>query len=118
MFSGLFGVAEMLRTFLYLMGGLMTAVLLTPAGRAGPHEDAKLAEFFHRYLETEMRHQPTLATRLGDHRYDHLLDDLSPKARREGEERLRLTLNNLRKEVDYAKLSRSGQIDFEILEHE
>jgi uncharacterized protein (DUF885 family) len=96
----------------------MTALSLTSSMQAEPAEDAKLVAFFHRYLETEMKHQPTLATRLGDHRYDHLLDDLSPRARREADERARHTLGEMRKEINYAKLSRSSQIDFEILEHD
>src|SRR5579864_5627452 len=105
----------MFRVLLYSLGGLMTALSLTQPIQAEPPEDAKLAQFFHRYLETEMLHQPTMATRLGDHRYDHLLDDLSRHARREADERLRQTLKEMHKEIDYGKLSRSSQIDFEIL---
>src|SRR5205085_6392576 len=57
------------------------------------------------------------ATRLGDSRFDDQLDDLSPKARATGTRRTRQALENLSKEIDYKQLSRSGQIDFEILRH-
>ena len=105
-----------MRPFARLTGVFM-AVLLT-AAPAAADEDAKLAAFFRRYLDEEMRHRPSEATRLGDHRYDHLLDDLSPKARAAGVARLRAAATALSNEIAYAKLSRAGQIDFEILAHE
>ena len=43
--------------------------------------DAKLESFFKNYLEESFRQRPVDATRLGDHRFDGLLDDLSPRAR-------------------------------------
>jgi uncharacterized protein (DUF885 family) len=101
---------------LALFGGCwqMTA---TGSARAAD-EDAKLAAFFQRYLEEEMKHRPTEATRLGDHRYDHLLDDVSPAAQTATIERLKKAQAALTNEVEYAKLSRSGQIDYEILAHD
>src|SRR6478672_9374374 len=86
-----------------------------PAAPAG--EDAKLAAFFRAYLDAEFRRHPYDATRAGDHRYDHLLDDLSPQARAADLQATRDTIADLPKQVDYAKLSRAGQIDFEILRH-
>jgi len=83
-----------------------------PAG-----EDARLAAFFRKYLDEEFRHRPMEATRLGDHRFDHLLDDLSPKARAASRARLRKTLAALPKEIDVSKLSPSGKVDYNILAH-
>jgi uncharacterized protein (DUF885 family) len=80
-------------------------------------EDAKLATFFRAYLDAEFRRHPFDATRAGDHRYDHLLDDLSPQARAADLKATQDTFADLPKQVDYAKLSRAGQIDFEILRH-
>src|SRR5262249_58093274 len=57
------------------------------------------------------------ATRLGDHRFDHRLDDISGKARAGWTERTRKTLADLPKAIDYQKLSRPAQIDYEILKH-
>lgn len=97
----------------------LTMALTLTIGQAGANspEDAKLTAFFKAYLEEEFKHRPLEATRLGDHRFDHLLDDLSAEARAANVERNRRTLARLPKQVDYQKLSRAGQIDFEILRH-
>ncbi|MHB1426891.1 MAG: DUF885 family protein, partial [Gemmataceae bacterium] len=73
--------------------------------------------FFKTYLEEVFRRRPLEATRLGEHRFDHLLDDISAKARVGWIEHYRQTLAALPKQVEYAKLPRSGQIDFEIFKH-
>jgi hypothetical protein len=92
------------------------------AGLLGSHglvavdeEDAKLTAFFQRYLDEEFRQRPLEATRLGDHRFDTFLDDVSPQARARWIERYRRTLHTLPEEINYRKLSRGGQIDFDIL---
>ena len=81
-------------------------------------EDEKLQTFFKAYLEQNFRLQPTLATGLGDHRYDHLLDDLSKEARVGWKKLAQQTLKELPRQVDYKKLSRAGQVDFEILQQD
>jgi uncharacterized protein (DUF885 family) len=81
-------------------------------------EDARLESFFREHLEERFAREPFLATRLGDHRFDHLLDDLSPEAREATRDHLRKTLGELPRRVNYARLSRPGQIDFEIFQHE
>jgi uncharacterized protein (DUF885 family) len=101
-----------------MLGVFMTALWLTSPIIAANEEDAKLEMFFRKYLDEEMRHAPSYATRLGDHRYDHLLDDLSAKARNATIERTKKALTDLTGEIQYSKLSRAGQIDFEILAHE
>jgi len=95
---------------------LLAVGLFAAAGE--PNEDAKLVAFFKDYQEQRFRLEPLEATRLGEHRFDHLLDDLSPEARARGIELTRRTLARLAKDIDKAKLTRSGQIDFEILEHD
>jgi uncharacterized protein (DUF885 family) len=80
-------------------------------------EDARLTEFFRKYLDEEFRHRPMDATRLGDHRFDGLLDDLSPKARAATTALTRATLAALAREIDRKKLSAAGAIDYEILQH-
>jgi uncharacterized protein (DUF885 family) len=100
--------------------GLLLGVIaaMTPnAALAADDEDARLAAFFRAYLDEDFRARPLEATRLGDHRFDHLLDDLSPEARAGWSVRLRRTLAELPRQIDYQKLSRAGQIDFEILRH-
>jgi uncharacterized protein (DUF885 family) len=96
---------------------LASATLTESSVEQPPTEDAKLTAFFKDYLEKEFRLKPLEATRLGDHRFDHLLDDLSVQARAGQLEHTRATLAGLEKQIDYKKLSRTSQIDFEIFQH-
>lgn len=78
-------------------------------------EDQKLESFFKAHLERQFEVQPTAATSLGDHRFDHRLDDISPAARAGWKQLLERSLRELPRQVDYQKLSRAGQVDYEIL---
>ena len=91
---------------------LVTLMLTSPALA---DEDAKLAAFFKDYLEDYMKHAPVEASRLGDHRYDDQIEDLSPKARAANVERQKAALARLPREVAYDKLAADGKIDFQIL---
>ena len=63
-------------------GGFLAVMLMmvgtAPGADDPPAEDAKLAAFFRAYLDASFRAEPLTATRLGDHRFDDQLDDLSP----------------------------------------
>jgi uncharacterized protein (DUF885 family) len=91
--------------------------LVAQVSAANP-EDQTLESFFKRYLDEQLKLRPVQATGLGDHRYDSQLEDVSPQARATWAEHTRSTLRELPKRVDYSKLSRAGQIDFEILKHD
>lgn len=80
-------------------------------------EDEKLQSFFKDTLEQLFHLRPTEATSLGDHRFDAQLDDISPEARARWNALTKQTLKNLPQQIDYKKLTRDGQIDFEILQH-
>jgi len=95
---------------------LVLAAFAAPLS-AAPTEDARLTAFFQAYLAEAFRLRPLEATRLGEHRFDHLLDDISAKARAGWTEHYRRTLAELPKQIDPAKLSRSAQIDYEIFRH-
>jgi uncharacterized protein (DUF885 family) len=84
----------------------------------GHAADDALQTFFKRYLDERFAMHPMEATQLGDHRFDHLLDDLSPTALEKSLKHLKDTRAKLRKEIDRAKLSRDQQIDFDIFDHE
>jgi uncharacterized protein (DUF885 family) len=88
-----------------------------PKGSAAEAEDGRLTAFFKAYLEEEFRQRPLEATRLGDHCFDHFLDDVSAAARALWAKRYQAALADLPRKVDYGKLSRGAQIDFEILRH-
>jgi uncharacterized protein (DUF885 family) len=104
-----------MKLFVIAMLLLLAAAATVLAAEGAPQtEDARLEAFFKEYLEEEFRQRPLEATRLGDHRFDDVLDDVSPKARNGWAERIVKTLADLPKRIDYKKLSRDGQIDFEI----
>jgi uncharacterized protein (DUF885 family) len=77
--------------------------------------DQSLATFFKEQLEAEFALSPMRATKLGDHRFDAMLDDVSKPALERRRAQTRRTLDELPRRVDYGKLSRDGQVDFEIL---
>jgi uncharacterized protein (DUF885 family) len=91
---------------------------LAHSGAQPETEDAKLQQYFKQYLDAEFKQHPLYATRSGNHDYDHLLDDVSPKARQASIERTRKTFAELPKKIAYKKLTRSNQIDFEIWQSE
>lgn len=80
--------------------------------------DATLDAFFRNHLEESFRMRPLEATMLGDHRFDHLMDDISAGARKGWLDHYRKQLSRLPQEVAYDKLSRNSQIDFEIVRDE
>ena len=100
---------------------VVVALCLQMAGvavHASSEMEGKLTAFFKKYLDESFVLRPLDATRLGDHRFDDQLDDVSPQARARWVEHTRQTLEALPKAVEYAELSRPGQVDFEILQHE
>lgn len=97
--------------------GLFALCLSTHLSQ-GQDADAALRAFFRQYLDQHFQQQPLEATQLGDHRFDGLLDDLSRQARAGWAARTREALAELPKRVPYRKLSRAGQIDFEILQRD
>ncbi len=96
-------------------------LFLVLLGNAAPvtaqEADAKLEAVFKSYLDDYFRLRPMEATRLGDHRFDSQLEELTPAARAKWLEHTKKTLAALPKEVSYQELSRPAQIDFEIFEH-
>jgi hypothetical protein len=80
--------------------------------------DKRLEEFFKAHLEETFALRPFDATLLGDHRFDHLLDDISVQARKRWLTQLREKLAALTKEFDQADLSADGKVDYTILRDE
>lgn len=92
----------------------MVVFIMLAGSVQAQNADAKLDVFFKSYLEETFQMRPLDATLLGDHRFDHLLDDISPKARAKWLEHAKTSLEALEKNIPYAELSRAKQIDFEI----
>jgi uncharacterized protein (DUF885 family) len=101
-----------------LLGLLGLAVFLSGPARAAESEDDKLTAYFKAYLDEEFQHRPVEATRLGDHRFDDRMDDVSPQARAADLERWKAVLADLPRKIDAQKLSPAGRIDFDILRHD
>ncbi len=96
---------------------VLTVMGFATSSLAASTEDARLDAFFRRYLDKVFQQQPSEATTLGDHRFDAKLEDLSAPSRARWIERIRRALADLPREVDYIRLSRAGQVDFEIFKH-
>lgn len=80
--------------------------------------DHRLNQFFREHLDVWFEMRPSNASELGDHRFDSRLDDLTSAARTRWVEHTRRTLAALPQQVERPRLSRAGQIDFDIFEQE
>lgn len=89
------------------------------AGRSDSQEaDDRLRAFFESHLEETFQMRPFEATLLGDHRFDHLLDDISVDARAKWLAHSRKQLEMLVKEFSQASFSADGKIDYQIFRDE
>src|SRR5438876_1422284 len=107
----------LMRTLIFRALAVLRFAWMTATCVVAQDAEAKLKSVFQSYLDDYFRLRPLEATRLGDHRFDSQLEELTPEARAKWLELTRKTMGELPKEVDYKKLSRAGQIDYEILEH-
>jgi uncharacterized protein (DUF885 family) len=97
---------------------LLALVAVTGPARAADVDDERLAKFFKDHLDEYAKTHPVEAGRLGDYRYADRMNDLSPEARAADREATKKVVARLIKEIDPAKLSPDGKIDFEILKHD
>ena len=67
---------------LYPLSVIVALLILPCAGATNGSTDETLASFYKQYLDERLRQQPVEATRLGDHRFDAQLEDLSPASHR------------------------------------
>ncbi|MGE3308714.1 MAG: DUF885 domain-containing protein [Limisphaerales bacterium] len=114
MFRVLRGFPVMLGSLLLLLAGER----VTGATGDSSPADLQLASFFRSYLDERFRLEPTLASQLGDHRWDALLENPTREARSAWISHTRRTLRDLPKAVDRNRLGPDGRIDFDILQHE
>jgi uncharacterized protein (DUF885 family) len=103
-------------TLLAIVAGTGGITLCSEGSATETGEDARLNAAFQDYLGELFRREPLTATRLGDHTQDSRLQDLSPEARVATLAFKRGVLQDLPRRIDVAKLSRDGQIDFEIFQ--
>ncbi|MGB7061738.1 MAG: DUF885 domain-containing protein [Candidatus Zixiibacteriota bacterium] len=80
-------------------------------------EDHTFQQLVDEFLEGFYEAHPVWATYIGDHRYDHLIDDYSTEAVQAEILRLRLFAEKT-KSIDTLRLNPTNKIDFKILENE
>lgn len=80
-------------------------------------EDQKFKELVEEFLEGFYQAHPIWATYVGEHKYDHLIDDYSTQAIQAEIMRLRLFAEKM-KSIDTLKLNPLNKVDFKILENE
>lgn len=100
------------------MAMMLALSLMAAPGVRAQTADEKLDAFFRKYLEELFRLRPLEATRLGDHRFDSLIENLTPQSRAVWQDQTRQAALDLPRMVVYSQLSRPAQVDYEILEHE
>src|SRR5262245_27782488 len=95
--------AQMPMNKLNFLTSTVAICVCTSASALASNEDAdvKLEAYFKEYLDEHFHRQPLEATRLGDHRFDHLLDDISRQGRDGWLAHARRTLADLPKRVQY-----------------
>src|SRR6266581_4253808 len=89
-----------------ICGSVAAFALIGAMGRAfaGAPDDQKLESFFKSYLDEHFRLRPVEATKLGDHRFDAQLEDVSLQARESWLAHSRRTLRELPRQVNYSRL--------------
>lgn len=93
---------------------LVAAICLTITPAKAADDDQRLQEFFRDHLETSFQMRPFDATLLGDHRFDHLLDDVSAEARAKWLAHYKSQLAALTQQFGNADLSANGKVDYEV----
>ena len=79
-----------------------------------PSQDARFQSFAERYVEQLLAMKPELATRLGDHRFDHRLNDYSMDGVKRDLAFQQTSLRQL-EELDRSQLNGANQVDYRIL---
>ena len=101
---------------LSLFGFAFVGAFVAIDGMSAPmKETQKFSALVDRYLDEFPRLSPIAATSMGDHRFDHELDDISPAGRAVRSHFEREILNEL-KSLPAAKLSRDDQVDRALLQ--
>ena len=89
-----------------------------PSLAFGQTADERLETLFKAHLDESFQMRPLDATILGDHRFDHLLDDISRAARDRWLSQQKQSLETLSTTIPTSELSANGKVDFEILRDE
>lgn len=95
---------------------IMLPVLWTCFTCSEPAQDPQFESLANNYIEAILKSNPEFATYLGDHRFDHLMNDYSVEGVALALAMNRAYLDSLRR-IDPARLSEVNRIDYQILRH-
>ena len=98
----------------------ITALILawvTASVFAAPSADPQFEQLAARYMDEYPALSPVSATSLGDHRFDHRLNEVSAKARAQELAFYQGVLGQLEK-IDPSQLSRPNQVDYALLKQD
>ena len=79
--------------------------------------DRSFAALSRRWLDGSLRLSPAQATQTGDHRFDHMIDDVSAQGRANSKRFAQDTLHSLQR-IEVGALSRANQVDAALLANE
>jgi uncharacterized protein (DUF885 family) len=96
--------------------GLTPIVAGNAIGQSISRADRAFAAIAKRWVDAMLRSGPVAATRIGAHRYDHLVDDMGPVGRQAGLTLAKATLARLGT-VDARALNRENQVDAALLKN-
>ena len=103
------------------VAALLLTIIYTHAPATLAGDDDAMNEQFEalaeRYIDESPALSPVSATALGDHRFDHGLDQISEEAREHGRSFLKGFLADV-EQIDRLLLSRDNQVDHALLRHE
>jgi len=105
------------RTVLAMFGAAALPSLSFAAASPESPEDSKFRDLARQWLDGTLRLSPVFATAIGEHRYDHELDDVSQAGRRARAQFRDQTLSGLAA-IDRARLSRANQVDAAMLDNQ
>ncbi len=99
-----------------LLGVFLSALFLLPSqAQNSPDMNMTFANLADRYLNNLLESSPVAATRLGDHRFDSLVDEVDKAARDRRATSAKAFLVEM-KQLDVDALSRENQVDFSLLQ--
>lgn len=102
--------------FRYCFAVLLVFLSAAVVSSAGSAADGRFEQLAARYVDEYPALSAVGATQLGDHRFDHLLDEVSDAARAKEQAFYRRYLKEL-EQIDRKKLSRANQVDHALLQH-
>ena len=100
--------------FRYCFVALLVFLSAAAVSSGASAADERFEQLAARYVDEYPALSPVGATRLGDHRFDHLLDEVSESARANEQAFYRRYLKKL-EQIDRKKLSRANQVDHALL---